>query len=166
VAAAKLILALDLSTKVGFAVARDFDAPVYGTWILPKEHGGIGKRMSSFAASLEDAIQVHRPELVILEAPLPPQAQTAMASARIQFGLAAVGEMICHEQAVECEEARADDVRRLVLGTARPGKDRIVAWCREQGWAPPDDNAADALALLRYRHTLGRTRVMAGAGAA
>lgn len=158
----RMVLALDLSTKCGWAVGRDFEAPRYGTWILPTEHGGIGKRMSAFAASLEDAIQVMQPELVIVEAPLPPQAQTAMASARIQFGLAAVAEMIALEQSVECEEARADDVRKLVFGRSRLPKEQIVQWCRDQGWSPPDDNAADALALLRYRHILARSTVMAG----
>lgn len=158
------VLALDLSTKVGFAFGCDFSPPRHGVWILPHETGGIGKRMSSFAASLEDAIAVMAPDLIVVEAPLPPQAQTAMASARIQFGLAAVAEMIAFEKGVPIEEAAAWEVRRLVFGKARVDKSVVIAWCREQGLSPVDDNDSDALALLHYRHLLFRTRIMAGAG--
>jgi hypothetical protein len=162
----KRVLALDLSTRAGWAFGCDFSPPRHGVWALPQETGGIGKRMSAFAAALEDAIAVMAPDLIVAEAPLPPQAQTAMASARIQFGLAAVCEMIAHERTVPCEEASAWEVRRLVFGKARVPKETVIAWCRERGLSPVDDNDADALALLHYRHLLFRTRVMAGSGSA
>jgi Holliday junction resolvasome RuvABC endonuclease subunit len=160
---APVILATDLSTRVGWAVGRDFEPPRHGVWML--RGPGLGSRCSSLAACLEDAIEVFRPHVVIMEAPLPPQAQTAAVTARLQFGLAAVCEMICHECEVRCEEAAAYEVRRLILGRARAEKAAVVAWCREQGLEPADDNAADALCLLRYRHVLGRARVTAGAAA-
>lgn len=161
----RTVLALDLSTRVGWAVGRDFEAPAHGVWVLPRM-ADLGACFSALAASLEDAIAVMRPDTVIMEAPLPPQAQTAMNTARLQFGLAAVTEMICHEREVPCEEAAAYEVRKLVMGKARVEKDAVVAWCRAQGWSPAEHNDADAMALLRYRHTLFRSRVMAGAGSA
>lgn len=157
------VLALDLSTRTGWAYGHVGERPDHGVWVLPKTTD-LGARCSALAASLEDAIKVMAPDRVCLEAPLPPQAQTAMASARLQFGLAAVAEMVCHEQGVLCDEARAFEVRKLVFGKARVDKSVVISWCHQQGWQPADDNAADALALLRYRHLLARMRVTAGAG--
>ena len=151
------ILALDLSSRTGWARSKGFDAPRHGVWRLD---GDLGRRCSALAAALEDEL-AFPPDLVIVEAPLPAQAQGSTDTARNQFGLAAVAEMICHERGVTCEEASAIDVRRLVMGKAKMDKAGVMAWCRAQGWAPRDDNAADALALLRYRHTLDRSRVMA-----
>jgi len=160
------LLALDLSTRVGWAYGADFSAPAHGIWELSGGGTSLGARCSALAERLEDAIAVLQPGLVILEAPLPPKAQTAMNSARIQFGLAAVAEMICEEQHVRVEEEKADTVRGFILGRARPQKPEIVAWCKAQGWSPVDHNDGDALMLWRYRHILGRSRVMAGAGSA
>lgn len=157
------ILALDLSTRTGWAVGEDYASPRHGVWVLPSMVN-LGACTSALAASLEDAIAVFKPALVIMEAPLPPQAQTAMNTARLQFGLAAVTEMICHERNVPCEEARADEVRLRLMGRARVDKETVIAWCREQQWRPAESNDADALALLRYRHVLARTRVTAGRG--
>ena len=157
------ILALDLSTRAGWAYGHDFAAPAHGVWALGKM-AELGRCLSCLAGEMEDAIRVMQPKLVIMEAPLPPQAQTAASTARLQFGLAAVCEMVCYEQGVECEEERAAQVRKLVLGRGRPDKDAIVAWCRDQGWSPAEHNDADALVLLRCGHTLGRSRVMAGSG--
>ena len=143
------ILSLDLSLRVGWAYGRGFDRPLHGVWALGKT-----------------AIAVHSPDLIIMEAPLPPQAQTAAISARLQFGLAAICEMIASERGVRCEEEAAHVVRKLVFGRARVEKETVVQWCREQGWQPADHNDADALALLRYRQILARGRVTAGAGSA
>jgi Holliday junction resolvasome RuvABC endonuclease subunit len=164
--AGRLVCALDLSLRVGFAVGRDFEKPICGVWKLGEDTADLGRCFSCLAQSLEDAIAVHQPDLVIMESPLPPQAQTAMVSARLQFGLAAVTEMICFERGVPCEEERADVARKRVMGHGHPKKDQIVDWCRSQGWSPPDHNAADSLVLLRYRHILSRTRVTAGDGSA
>lgn len=159
------ILSLDLSLRVGWAYGRGFDRPLHGVWALGKT-ADLGRVFSGFAGELESAIAVHSPDLIIMEAPLPPQAQTAAISARLQFGLAAICEMIASERGVRCEEEAAHVVRKLVFGRARVEKETVVQWCREQGWQPADHNDADALALLRYRQILARGRVTAGAGSA
>lgn len=160
-----LVLGLDLSTRTGWALGRDFEKPRHGVWLLGKMTD-MGRCLSCLAGELEDALTVFRPALVIVEAPLPPQAQTAMSTARLQFGLAGVAQMVCYEADTRCEDVRADEVRKLVLGRPRAEKGAIIKWCRAQGWDPAEDNDADALMLLRYRHTLARSKVMAGAGSA
>ena len=161
--APRRILSLDLSLSVGWAFGADHETPLHGVWTLGKS-ANLGRVLSGLAGELQDAIAVHRPDVIILEAPLPAQRQASTLVARIQFGLAAVAEMIAHEQDVLCEEERADIVRKMVLGKPRVDKQTVIEWCRAQGWKPATDHDADALVLLRYRHILGRTKVMAGAG--
>lgn len=161
-----LVLALDLSTHVGWALGRDFETPLCGVWTLGKMVTGLGRIASSLAGELEGTIQVHRPDALIFEAPLPQQKRDTQEIARLLIGLALVTEMICHEQGVPCTEEFPKTARQLVLGNGNVSKDQIVNWCWSMGWSPADDNAADALLLLRYKHTLDRTRIMAGAGSA
>jgi crossover junction endodeoxyribonuclease RuvC len=155
-----LVLALDLSTRCGWALGRDQETPRHGVWELPVSPA-LGPRLSALAASLEDALAILAPDHVCMEAPLPPQAQTAMHTARLQFGLAAVCEMVCHEQGVPLDEAAPHEVRKLIFNRARVDKQEVVIWCRARGLSPAEHNDADALALLHYRHVLFRSRVMA-----
>ena len=167
------ILALDLSTRTGHACGRDRGAVTSGVWKLGgmKQHG-VGHCCSALAAALGDAIHREAPDLVIYESPLIPERQTRGDVARLLYGLCAVVEMVCLECGMPreaCEEATADEARKLVLGRVMRGssgwiKDAVTAWAMSQGYSPYDDNEADALLLLRYRQILGRGRVMAGAG--
>jgi hypothetical protein len=155
---APLVLALDLSTRVGWACGRAGGEPDYGVLVLPKGISGHGAIGAALFDALMDLHDVQHFERVIMEAPLPPQSQTSANTARIQFGLAFAVETWCYRRELEVREARPDDWRMAVLGRARFGgtekaKAAAMAWCHAQGWAPSDDNAADALALWRYATT-------------
>ena len=170
------VLALDLSTRTGWACGEPWGPPVGGVWKLGRmKRDGIGRCCSALAAALGAAIEAHAPDLVIYEAPLPSHAKGIGRDtmvARLQYALCGVTEMICLEcGGVTCEEASADEARKLVFGRRlRGGSDEIKStvydWAVASGFDPFDHNHADALVLLRYRHTLGRMRVMAGAGSA
>lgn len=159
------VLALDLSLHVGFAVGLDREKPVHGVWELGRT-SALGRCFSCLAQEIEAAIVAHCIDAIIIEAPLPQQRRDTQQTARLLIGLAAVAEMIAYEREVPITEAFPNEARQMVLGTARVTKDGIISWCRSQGWAPISDDDADALLLLRYRHLLGRMRVMAGAGSA
>jgi Holliday junction resolvasome RuvABC endonuclease subunit len=169
-----VVLALDLSTHVGFAVGRDHDnkPPIYGGWELGKTDN-LGRLLSCMMNMLEAAIAVHQPDLVIFESPIVKN-QT---SARALLCLCGAGDLACYEHGpVECREAAAPTARKLVLGsgqffkrdgdgaimTNRKGKrlseNKVVAiaWCQAQGWDPQSDDVADALVLLRYAHLMRR----------
>ena len=157
---------LDLSTRTGWAAGAPGAnrPPLYGLWVLPRlptmiaRDLQIGYRMSCLAAKLEDAIAVHKPDRVVFEAPL----HLADGSSRLLIALAGVVEMICCERKIRCEEAHVQAVRALVLGRGRGvnPKARVMKFCAEQGWTPADDNVGDALVLLRYCHTMQRTRLL------
>lgn len=163
-----MLLALDLSTRTGFCVGRASDTPKHGVWELGKD-GNHGRYFSCLAAQLEAAIQVFKPDLVVMEAPLPHQAEKVQrnhpGTVRVLLGLAAVTEMICHEQAVKCEEADVRDARQMVLGRQpKDGKIGVMTWCRSMGWNPQDDNAADSLLLWEYRQCLARRAELVARG--
>jgi len=160
-------LALDLSTTTGWAVgdSRPGSRIDYGRWILERRPSNIprdlqtGYRMRQLYGAVDDAISVHQVDMVIVEAPL----HLADGTSRLLGNLAGVVAMVCDERSVRYEEEHLSKIRKLVLGSARSenfgGKAGIMRWARTQGWDPVDDNVADALVLLRYRHLLDRDRV-------
>lgn len=148
----------------GWAFSADRGmVPQYGTWDLGA--GGLGRRASCLAASLGGALGQFHPEMVIMEAPLPPQARAKISqekTTRLLLGLAAVVDLVCYEHTIDCEEAGTLEARRAVLGK-RGDKLDVMAWCRIMGWVPPTHDAADALLLLEYRHGSEHARKIAAA---
>lgn len=156
------ILALDLSTKSGWAFGGPDDKPKHGVWELGHD-GNHGRYFSCLAGMLEDAIAVHAPDLVVFEAPLPHASEkfrtSSVASVRVLIGLCAVTEMICFEKAVRCEEAGVREARQLVMGsqpTKGSPKEGVMQFCKMMGWNPATDDAGDALILWQYRHLLNQ----------
>ncbi len=148
------ILALDLSGICGWAYGRLTDnAPICGTWRLAP--GGIGPLVASFENALEDAISMHSPGLIFVEAPMPATALSNSQTWRQQLGLAASAEAAAWRCGVRYREQSATTVRSQILGTTRhpPGgniKDVVMAWCHKQGWQPVDHNAGDACVLFEF----------------
>jgi crossover junction endodeoxyribonuclease RuvC len=145
------ILALDLSTKTGWAVGSRFEAPAHGVWLLPGGIANLGRVFSSLAASLEDAIRLFRPVRIFFVPPLSKHQTTA----ELLIGLSATVKMISYEQGVPVGQEAESTVRKHVLGSGRfsstkEAKAAAFAWCRSKGWTPCDDNAADALVDLHY----------------
>lgn len=164
-----MLLSLDLSTHTGWAVGREGEAPRHGVWELRDGAVNHGRYFSALAQSLEDAIRVFQPDLVVMEAPLPHQAKKVQENSanvlRVLLGLCAVTEMVCYEHKVKCEEASVIDVRQMVLGRQpKDGKLGVIAFCRSMGWNPKDDNAADALLLWEYRQCLARRAELVARG--
>jgi Holliday junction resolvasome RuvABC endonuclease subunit len=72
---------------------------------------------------------------------------------------------IAHEQAFAWKLAREEVTpgqwRKAVLGSGKmkrtEAKKAALAWCRDRGLSPRDDNAAEALCLLRWFEMTGGT---------
>ena len=144
------VLALDLALRVGWAFGLDADAaPHCGVWVLPSA-ADLGRRYAALGNELADALALHQPRLVLMEAPLVRQDN----SARLLLGLAAHVESTCYRWGVECREAHSATVRKAVLGRGTfpkgTAKAAVLAFCTEQGWPVPDDNAADACLVWAY----------------
>lgn len=162
------ILALDLSTRIGWATGRLGEEPDHGIIELPKGLGasGLGKVYAAAVDALADLRDTMHFEQVVMEAPLPPQAQTHAHTARIQLGLAACVDLWCYRRDMLCSEVAASTVRTKILGTARfGGSDRakaaVMEWCRGQGYEPATHDAGDALVLLAFAQGRHRQRGIA-----
>jgi len=153
-----LILAMDISTRCGWACGRAGRAPDHGEIRLPAGIAGHGAMGAALLDAMSDLHAVQHFDRIVVEAPLPPQAQTHANTARIQLGLAFLVEVFAYRRSIPIREAPAHAVRKAMIGTARVSKDEVVAWCRGQGWEPRTHNEADALCLWSYAQQMAAPR--------
>lgn len=160
------LLALDLSTHVGWAVGLpSADRPLCGVVHLGGSAGCNGSRHSALVNWLADTITTHRPARIVYESPLVAPEGRATTTALLLIGLGQMVELVCYVRDLPPPLfEHAGTVRKAVMGDGRPGKGAelkaaIVAWAEAQGWdVRGDDNAADAAMLWHYtRNKLGRT---------
>jgi len=146
------ILTLDLARVTGWAYGPAGARPqMFGAWDLGPATIGHGVVLAGLADHLGDAFKVHRPSLVVMEAPMPPQAQTSANTARLLLGYCAVVELLCYRWDLQVREAKAQEVRKAVIGRANGlKKGDILGWCRGRGYRITDHNAADAVVLWHY----------------
>lgn len=150
------ILSLDIATRAGWAFGRPGEYPRSGSVRLAppgSSNGTIGRGMLRW---LTDFITVNQPSMIYYEVPLDPRhmgKKTTFATARILLGLPFLVETVAEARGIfKLREAGVQDVRKHFCGTPRPAdkKAAVLARCRQLGWRPEDDNAADALALWDF----------------
>lgn len=153
------VIALDLATTVGWAVgtAAAVDAwpirdivqtgPTDGVTCGSRYFGGAGRGalFFTFARWFDDMVDQHGPGLVAVEQPV--HART-MDAARISMGLAALVDLMCHHRSIQVIGWAPASVKKHFVGNGQAKKAAIEARCRARGWTFPDNNAADALAVL------------------
>ena len=147
-----VVLALDLSTRAGWAVGRAGERARFGTWVLGSSSVTPAEPWAALLDCLADACAVHKPERIAVEAPLPAAQQRNQQIARLLMGLADMAQIFCYRRAVPYAEYNAATVRSRVLGDGHghAKKQEIIGWCRTRGYDVIDDNAADALLLWHF----------------
>jgi crossover junction endodeoxyribonuclease RuvC len=148
----KVVLALDLSTKTGWCVGAPGSKPAFGRWLLGSSSATPAAPWCGLLDCLADAVVVHRPTRIDVEAPLPATSQKSQDIARLLIGLADMAQIFCFRRELPHAEHNAATVRRVVLGAGhgRAPKSEIIGWCRARGFDVIDDNAADAIVLWHY----------------
>jgi hypothetical protein len=154
-----LILALDLATRTGFARGRVGELPISGSI----RFGGSGAHDAAiFAAALrwlsQELEPQPRPDLMIVEALLPPDAMRGATSRAVRdrlAGLQGIVKGVAHLRGIgEIAEATVGNIRGHFIGDRSLKRDRakrtVMERCRALGWECADDNAGDALALWSY----------------
>ena len=158
-----LILALDLATRTGWALGRPGDAtPLSGSVRFAREGASMGAVFAGCRNWLGQFLDEHDDvELIVFEAPMDPMLFVGRPrrpeTARQLIGLAAIVEERTYDRGYDVREARVSDIRRHFIGAnlkRRAAKDATIEACRRLGWAPVDDNAADALALWHYQASI------------
>lgn len=161
------ILAFDLGRRLGWAAASaesclawppagallakgPFDGLTYGTEYL----GDAGfhlesRRMGALFAFMERKQQEHQPQHVVFERPFidmrkpsKGQQQNVKLAGLVDGYFSARGASVWHVEIAS--------VKKSFAGHGRASKDDVVFVCRRRGWTPPDDNSADALAVLDH----------------
>lgn len=152
------ILALDVATATGWARGRVDDArPSYGSLNFGKDGASTDQIFARALVWLSGYLAGDTPDLLIMEAMLPPAAlkgRTQRAATERLAGLQAIFRAVARLRHVRrVELVQVPDVRRHFLGDNPrriEAKRRTREECARQGWPVEDDNAADALACWSY----------------
>jgi len=147
------LCALDLATTVGWCIGVPTSAPIYGSVLLDGRERAA--RYGALLDWLDDALTVHRFDAVLCEAPMVSNDIRSRNAALLSLGLAAIVEFWCWDNSIRrLEPAHVGTVRKDILGrgTFAKGlaKPAALDWCRSQGFAPGDDNAADSIVLWAH----------------
>lgn len=155
-------LALDQSkSRTGWAYWRPgLDLPVYGHFALGDEFTPFGKVFCKLHMELSALHQTLGFESVRYEQPAEAQHFRGTTSFDVIFlltGIAAHIDSFCAARGIRrCESVSAQAWRRHVIGPMKRGtkrmqlKDFVLAWCRDHGMKPRNDDEADAIGILDY----------------
>jgi crossover junction endodeoxyribonuclease RuvC len=157
------ILALDLASRTGWACGNCSDAvPRSGSVRFARDGASMGALFAGCRQWLSDFLAAEPDiKLIVFEAPMDPMMFAGARrpeTARQLIGLCAIVEECTYGCGYDVREARVSDVRVHFLGTNRikrkEAKAATIEACHRLGWAPTDDNAADALALWHYQASI------------
>jgi hypothetical protein len=155
-----IILALDIATTTGWARGRIGEVPMSGSVTFARKAGSsenaiFASALTWLSTFLEPA---SRPDMLVIEALLPPTAMKDHTSRAVRdrlAGLHGIMRAVAHLRGIyRIDEAKVGDVRGHFIGhracKRKIAKRETVAKCRALGWPCEDDNAADALAVWSY----------------
>jgi len=154
-----LILALDVATRTGYAYGKVGETPVSGSIAFGNSTDNPNVVFAAALDWLSGFLEPEpRPDIVVLEALLPPDAMRGHTQKAVRDRLAglhgimrAVARLRCVGEIVECT---VGDVREHFIGTRgekrKVAKHQTMLMCQKLGWKCKDDNAADALAIWSY----------------
>lgn len=113
----------------------------------------LGRILHEWMCALDRLLADFDPEHVTFEAPILTRT-TSLATGRRLYSLAGAVELACHRWRIDVTECNNAKVRKHFIDQGNGPRDRLkeltIARCQARGWAPLDDNAADALATLDY----------------
>jgi hypothetical protein len=143
------ILALDLGTTTGYAIAAATGAIVSGTVSFrPSRYDGGGVRYLRFRAWLDGVATdaggigvIHYEEI---------RRHLGTDAAHIFGGLFATLTAWCEQHGIAYQGVPVGTIKRFIAGKGNADKGAVIAAIRARGFAPADDNEADALAILLW----------------
>jgi len=147
--ASATLLALDLGTVTGWALRSPDGNITSGTMTFkPIRFEGGGMRYLRFRSWLADMQRIsggiHR--IVFEEV----RAHAGTDAAHIYGGFLAHLSAWCEERSIPYEGIPVGTIKRFATGRGNADKAAMIAAMRARGFAPADDNEADALALLLW----------------
>jgi Holliday junction resolvasome RuvABC endonuclease subunit len=141
------ILALDLGSRLGWAVGYGPGDIQHGVIeFRAGRHEGGGMQWLRFKKWLREMHDQHGPvDAVYFESVA---AHKGTAAAHIYGGFLATLTAWCEASEIPYQGIPVGTIKRHATGKGNANKDAVIAAIRAKGFAPTDDNDADALALL------------------
>lgn len=141
------ILALDLGTKLGWAVSYGPGDVLHGTVEFKTgRYEGGGMRWLRFRKWLQTMHEHHGPMDAIYFEEV--RAHKGTDAAHIYGGFLSQLTAWCEQRQVPYQGIPVGTIKRHATGKGNCNKDAMIAAMKAKGFAPTDDNDADALALL------------------
>lgn len=141
-----MILALDLATKCGYALGDGAKRKAkYGTMDFHNaKFDGAGARFVKFGSWLTNTIVDNNVSLVVYEGV---RSHSAVDAAHVYGGWLAILQSVCEELNVPYTAFGVTEIKKHWTGKGNANKEKMIQTARDLGYDPPDDNAADALAV-------------------
>jgi Holliday junction resolvasome RuvABC endonuclease subunit len=143
------ILALDPGTATGWAVRDGAGLVTSGTVSFrPSRYDGGGMRYLRFRSWLDGLVAqvgpigtVHFEEV---------RRHVGTDAAHVFGGLLATLTAWCEQRGIAYQGVPVGTIKRFIAGKGNADKEAVIAAVRERGFAPADDNEADAIAILLW----------------
>lgn len=151
-------LALDLGTATGFAL-RHNGANVTGTWSFkPSRFDGGGMRYLKFRRKLDETFHEYAIDVVYYEAV---RRHLGVDAAHAYGGFLGQLGALCEELEIPYEGVPVGTIKKWFTGKGNAKKHEMIAEAKKRGFAPTDDNEADAIAILLMK-TADPTEALCG----
>lgn len=139
------ILALDLGTTTGFAIGSKAHM-VSGTWNLkPGRFDGGGMRFVKMRERLNEIRCAYGVTHVFYEEV---RRHAGTDAAHVYGGLMATLTSWAEEHGIPYEGIPVGEIKKNFTGNGNASKALMIAECEKRGFAPKDDNEADAIAIF------------------
>lgn len=138
------LLALDLGTRLGFAIFKDGKF-ISGTKKLGTYKEKFGARFHEFRTWLLQMIATHDIDAVYFERVY---AHIGTEAAHVYGGLMYTLASVCLQQDIPCISFSVQEIKKFMTEKSNATKDEMIAAARQKGFDPIDDNEADAIAIM------------------
>lgn len=151
------ILALDVASTMGLCEGRPGETPCFDVIRLARpddDPQDVFARAIKWAA---DRMYAAKPDRLYIEAPTQSLVMGGRTNARtilILYGLYATIAGVARAKGVMVREGKVQTIRKHFIGHGNlkgpEAKRKVAETCRMLGWAPPNNDAADAGALWHW----------------
>lgn len=151
------ILALDLGTKTGWAICTP-GGTLYGTEsFAPRSKDGPGQRWLKFHRFLIETRARHGDLHAVYYEDVKAHGSRAVYAAHVYGGFLALLQAWAETNRVQIVGVGVGQVKKHWTGKGNARKDAMIDEAKRRGFAPKDDNTADALAILSLAQSIEGT---------
>jgi Holliday junction resolvasome RuvABC endonuclease subunit len=140
-----VVLSLDLATQTGWAYSSAGLVTSGSEGFHLKKKDGSGVRFLKFRSWLRDQIEIVKPELVVFEEVM---RWSSGAAAKCYCGLLAILLTECEAKGISYKGVHVGTIKKSATSKGNATKDEMIQAAVALGYAPKDDNEADAIHLL------------------